>query len=434
MGKGWFHRSAGQSSKGLLRQVQSPIGIDFGVGSLKLLQINPGDPPTLVAAACLETPEALVVDDAKRLSFQIEALPKLIKSGGFKGKRAVCAIPAGRTLCRQLELTTQDGVSMGDLVSAELPGAFGFDASQLVFRYYEINAGRGNKQGARGDVLCLAARREFVQQLMGAIKSAKLEPVGIHVEARAIVHAFDMVTRRAQDENTSLMYVDIGHGCTKVSIAHGRNLVFARTLKMCSRLIDEHVAHQLQVPLTQASRVRNQAAAVTLAAVGAGSDQTGTGEGAQEGSVATEAGAERVDRRVRDYPDGFVPVAGEGAVPDLSVSGSVGDRFVTACGEFEFDLTEPLEILVDDLMMCLRYHESRFEGRRPDRVVFVGGESLNVSMCQHVARKLRLPAQAADPLARVARTGKEPSLGVDISEPQPGWAVPMGLCLAPSDL
>ena len=26
------------------------------------------------------------------------------------------------------------------------------------------------------------------------------------------------------------------------------------------------------------------------------------------------------------------------------------------------------------------------------------------------------------------------SVGVDLSEPQPGWAVPVGLCLSPTDL
>ncbi len=33
-----------------------PIAIDFGTGSLKILQVAAGDPPVLVAAASLETP------------------------------------------------------------------------------------------------------------------------------------------------------------------------------------------------------------------------------------------------------------------------------------------------------------------------------------------------------------------------------------------
>jgi hypothetical protein len=47
---------------------------------------------------------------------------------------------------------------------------------------------------------------------------------------------------------------------------------------------------------------------------------------------------------------------------------------------------------------------------------------------------LKLPAQMADPLARIVRTGAEPALGVDLKQPQPGWAVVLGLCLSPTDL
>ena len=47
---------------------------------------------------------------------------------------------------------------------------------------------------------------------------------------------------------------------------------------------------------------------------------------------------------------------------------------------------------------------------------------------------LRLSARVADPLAQLARTGKEPSVGIDLSTAQPGWAVAFGLGLCPADL
>lgn len=84
--------------------------------------------------------------------------------------------------------------------------------------------------------------------------------------------------------------------------------------------------------------------------------------------------------------------------------------------------------------MCLRYHASLFPGRRVERAIFVGGEARHIALCQHVARVLRLPARVADPLAHVARAGKEPCRNIDFSVAQPGWAVPYGLGLCPADL
>ena len=98
------------------------------------------------------------------------------------------------------------------------------------------------------------------------------------------------------------------------------------------------------------------------------------------------------------------------------------------------DLSEPLEMLTDEIQLSLRYHESLFPGRKVERVIFLGGESKSRALCQTIARTLKLPAQLADPLARVARTGNEPCVGVDLKQVQPGWAVALGLALSPTDL
>ena len=58
---------------------------------------------------------------------------------------------------------------------------------------------------------------------------------------------------------------------------------------------------------------------------------------------------------------------------------------------------------------------------------------LRGSICQHIARAIRVSAQIADPLASVQR-GDELTPGVDLRQPQPGWAVPLGLCFLPTDL
>jgi hypothetical protein len=67
-------------------------------------------------------------------------------------------------------------------------------------------------------------------------------------------------------------------------------------------------------------------------------------------------------------------------------------------------------------------------------VIFLGGESRQRLVCEHLARSLRLAAQSVDPLARLARSGKVPCEGVDVTAPQPGWAVAVGMCLSPTDL
>ena len=55
--------------------------------------------------------------------FQFQALPRLLKGGGFKGKRAVCSIPAGQTFIKHMQFPKSDNVDLADLVKVGVPNA-----------------------------------------------------------------------------------------------------------------------------------------------------------------------------------------------------------------------------------------------------------------------------------------------------------------------
>jgi type IV pilus assembly protein PilM len=399
-------------SLGLGSALGLPIAIEFGTGSLKVLQVVEGDPPALVAAASLETPEELVADHRKRLEFQIEGLPRLIKHGGFKGKRAVCAIPAWQTMCKHVSLARAEGMTVAAQVKEAIPAQFGRDPSTVVYRYFEVPTDKAGKVEA----IVTAVPCELVEMLMKAISACKLEPVGMHSEFTAVLRTFDHVHRRVADISQNTLYLDIGATTTKVMISHGKDLAFARVIAMGGRRLDEVLAKQLKCDLGEARRMR-------LAAEGAFCAKPAKVEPAKE-LVAVGAVAAGENRRAEDASAPRAP----GLTPDLLT------QPVVAAAPMGASLTEPLEMLTDEVLMCLRYHESQFPGKKVERAMFVGGEARHKGLCQAIARQLRLQSQMADPLARVARSGAEPALGVDLKNAQPGWAVALGLCLSPTDL
>jgi Tfp pilus assembly PilM family ATPase len=299
-------------------------------------------------------------------------------------------------------------------VKSAIATQLGCDPSLLVFRHVEVGpSGKSTKT----EVICMAAARETVDRLMGALKAAKLEPVGMHAEHHAVLRAFDSVTRREEDAGVTSLYLDVGAGTTKVSIAHGRDLAFARTIELGGRHLDQTVARQLKYELADARAHRlamgelsRPPAARSAAPAAVGSGMAVLNAGMRQGGAAVLD-----DRRTGEPAPGMTDLPARGPAPLV-------------------DLAEPLEILTDEVSMCIRYHESLFPGRKVDRAIFVGGEARHVALCQHIARTLKLPAKVGDPMASVARGGKEPCVGVDFKQPQPGWAVALGLCLSPTDL
>lgn len=414
----------------------SPIAIDFGVGSLKLLQVSEGDAPGLIAAAAIDTPEALWDDHAKRLAFQFQALPRLLKGTGFKGKRAVCAIPAGQMFVKHMQFPRADNVSLDDLVKEGVPAALNCVPDALILRHFAVDgactpgSGQSGGTGVKQEVICMAAAREFVQRLMGALRDAKLECVGIHPESVATVKAFEHINRRASDQQTATMYIDMAAGTSKVYIAHATTLVFAKTIQFGGNEMDMCVARALDLNLVEARRLRLSAAVLVPAAA----RPQGT---AGPGGVAGGAGGRLVnadgtlgeaDRSTATAEDRRLSKVAPGLTPQ------VNDQAEAEVAPPEFDLAEALDTLTDDTSMCLRYYEAMFPGRKVEKAILFGGEARHRGLCQHVAKKLRLPAHVADPLARMARTGSEPVRGVDFTTPQPGWTIPFGLSLCPTEL
>ncbi|MFZ4575532.1 MAG: pilus assembly protein PilM, partial [Phycisphaerales bacterium] len=312
---------------------------------------------------------------------------------------AVCTIPAWMTAAKCLQIPKGEGSTLAEMVEAALPAQLGVTAGSIVYRFYSS----GVVNNGTTEVLLLAAARDQVDKIVKGLLDAKLEPVGMQSEYASLLRSFDHITRRDADANLITLLLDIGHGATKLVIAKGRELVFARLIEIGSRHLDALAARQLECPEGEARRKRRSMDAFV------------PGAGASESS-----NVERVDRRASG--------SGKGLTDNLL------QQPADAVGPDATDLSEPLEILADEILMSVRYYASQAGGRKPDRILFVGGEALSRGVCQKVARHLRSAAQAADPLSWVAKTGAEPSHGIDPKQPQPGWAVAMGLALSPTDL
>lgn len=384
-----------RSGSGVLGRVAGmrPIAVDFGTTALKVLQLGAGDPPTLVSAACVPTPEQFLYNPAKRLSFQLEQLPEVIRRVGFKGRRVACVIPSASTFCKHMQVSLGEGVSARAIVESAIPSELGCPAEALIMRHHVVGSlGKGN----RSEIICLATPRELIRKMMDSLRSSRLEAVGMHPELLSLLRGFQGLHVAEADPT---LYIDLGWSATRIVIAHGSDLVFARSIELGGRQLDEVVQQRLNCDGRSANEHRR----------------------AMESLVAERA------------PE----VASSGMAALDAAMRSGGAAVATRRGvsrEESIDLSEPLETLTDEISMCVRYHTSVSPERGIARAVFVGGEARHRALCEHIARTLRLPGHAADPMARIARTGREPLEGVAFSCAQPGWAAALGACLSPTDL
>lgn len=418
----WFAKSA------------CPIGVDLGTDSLRMAQVQLVDDEfRLSAAASADVPSHVRGNTGAKLQWFTEAARDLMSQGGFKGRQVVLGLPASMLLIQHLRMPKVDEETLKRTLPFEARGKLPVEPTTCLLRH--IVAGEiFSEQEPACEVIVMAAAREYVNQFLDAAARAKLDVTGMNVEPRALIDCFANVYRRKSDREQTFCYVDIGASATRAVVACGEQVLFARSIPVGGDHFTRAAAAVLGVPFEEAKLLRVQAAA------NAGDerrDVRATPPPAPPAPPPPPAPTAPTDVPVDQsfallnstkVRTGEVPPPPAAPAPPAAAA-PLAQRDPQAV-KLEQACLEPLGRLIDELNLCRRYHEATFPHRPINRLVFVGGEARQRWLCQHVARHMQLAAQIGDPMVRMSRTtdvGVES--GLDRRQPQPGWAVALGLTM-----
>jgi len=346
-----------------------PIGVDLGTGSVKLAQLRAADGELLdlMAAAASEIPADCRKDLQRRNEFLAQAIREGLKSNNFQGRQAILCLPAAHTFLQHLRMPRLSPTDLPKALRMELQGKLPYAVDDAVIRHVVAGSVFGDPDGKQ-EVIVVAVDRGTLESYLSVAAKAKLDVVGINVESCAIVECFARLFRRASDTDRAIMFIDLGSSSTQVVLSHGDRMVFAHNLAQGELQVDKAVASGMGIPVEQARALRW----------------------------------------------------------DLQKAGKPGP----AEDELYRHIDAHLVGLADEVNQCLHYYESVFRSQPVERAIFVGGGAYDKRLCQTLAQRLNIPAQVGDPLVRVRRMeGAGLQIGLDRREPQPNWAVAVGLSL-----
>jgi Tfp pilus assembly PilM family ATPase len=415
---------------GMFRSHYSPILADFGSSGVKLVQTTVGDLPTVAAAAFIPFSDDLRSRPIEeRFEFLAREMPEVLRENHFRGNRLVLAPFSQHMLVQHIGVPSGDADRAESVINLQIAIGLGCDPSALVVRTNSVC--ETSRDGTpKVEHIAFAMSRDDVMRYVELARRAKLSVVGVHGEISALVHAFDHVNRRAEDENIATMYVDLGYGGTKVAICHGAKLTFAKSISIAGRTLDSRLAETRRCSLAEA-RAARLAEGIKPIRIGANTPAVASAAAqvpAEGGMAILRAAAAKIEAEnsvTVTAPDR----RGNTTAPALGAA-LPGDSIRSLTNE----VRETVESLADELSMCARYHGALFRDRRIDRVVFLGGEARDTGLCQSLASGLRLPAKVGDPMARFLVNGAAPKGLPDPQSSHPGWAVACGLASSPTDL
>lgn len=313
----------------------SPIGVDIGSHSVKLVQLN-AEGTALVESARWELPPHGSSPE-ERDAAVVEALRQAREGRAFRGRRAVFCLASRDLFVQNIRVPQAAGDDLTRTVLIEAAGRLPFRSDEAEIRYIEAADVRQG-DSIRREVIVLATHRPVIDRLVHLIEQSGLTAEAIDVESAAILRCYARQYRREDDSQTRAMFVHVGGASTSVVTARGGDAILIKHLDIGGRQLDEAVARHLEMDLAEAAALRRH------------------------------NGDRRADQRDPEIARGVLE-----AVRPI------------------------LERLAGELSMCIRYHSVTFRGQPLARLVLSGGEP-NETIAQWLAQRLDVRCEIGDPL------------------------------------
>jgi type IV pilus assembly protein PilM len=184
-----------------------------------------------------------VVDDGA-LS---DVLRELFRTSGLS-KHVRVGVANQRTVLRTIELPpVTDRKELAAAVSFQAQDQVPMPLSNAVLDFHPLGI-IDTPAGPRQRVVLVAAQRDMIERLLGAVRQAGLTPEGIDLSAFALIRS---LYEPDSDETTRVLYLNVD-GLTNLAIAEGKICRFTRVVGSGLEGIASELAVRRGVPLAEA--------------------------------------------------------------------------------------------------------------------------------------------------------------------------------------
>jgi type IV pilus assembly protein PilM len=242
------------------KKPQSIVGLDIESGSIAATEVKANGSRSVSHTAIAPLAPGIVnegeVLDAEALSSVLRSLFAEHKLG----KAVRLGIANQRVVVRTLQLPLiEDEKEIDSAVRFRAQDQIPMPLDQAVLDHRVVSRDKGPEGDRQMEVIAVAARRDMVVALLGALRKAGLKPVGIDLSAFGMIRALDPgltvppAVADAEDGQiqTTTLYCYLGD-ITNLAVARGSQCLFTRVAPFGMESIAQRVAERAELSLEDA--------------------------------------------------------------------------------------------------------------------------------------------------------------------------------------
>jgi type IV pilus assembly protein PilM len=195
-------------------------------------------------------PDAIVEGEIMDYGLVSEAVQGLFQDMGLKAADVVTAIGGHDVIIKKIEMDRMKEADAREVIRWEAEQHVPFDIKSVELDFQILDP---EGEGLQMQVLLVAAKRELVDNKVGLLQDAGVNPVIIDVDAFALHNAFEHNYPNAQDGIIGL--VNVGHETTNVNILENGVPILTRDIPFGSRKIREDLQRERGLTAEQAEDV-----------------------------------------------------------------------------------------------------------------------------------------------------------------------------------
>ncbi|MCA1688976.1 MAG: type IV pilus assembly protein PilM, partial [Actinobacteria bacterium] len=234
------------------RTAQALIGLDIEPSGVVAVQVHVENGLVCVErAAGVPLPPDVVRDgEVTDVATLTASLTELFETSGLS-KRVRIGIANQRIVVRRLELPPiADPKELATAVRFQAQDEIPMPLDSVIMDFHALGVVE-TPNGPRQQVILVAARRDMVERVLDAARTAGLRPEGVDLSAFAMIRALAPPVGAAAER---VLYLAIG-GLTNLAVAEGQTCQFTRVIGGGVDQIVAEVAERCAVPLASARKL-----------------------------------------------------------------------------------------------------------------------------------------------------------------------------------
>jgi type IV pilus assembly protein PilM len=221
------------------------VGLSIGASSIKIAELKKKgkDQWTLLRFASVGITDA-ISDQREIINGPAisQAIQEVLSQSKIKTKDLCSSIVGSGVIIKSLNLVITDMKELNDQVFWEAEQYIPFDISEVVVDYQVIKKTKDNNI----EVILVAVKRDLLEQYIGVIEQAKVQPRIMDVDVFALQNCYE--TNYTVSDTEAVFLVDVGAMTTKTVICASGIPFFTKDAPYGGQMITQEIQRELKLP------------------------------------------------------------------------------------------------------------------------------------------------------------------------------------------